>query len=339
MKTTSFKTLRVGIILLALASILLIGCKKKEVAVKSADPNALEPLKTLKINATTWSYIADDKGWFKEVFGPNGTSIELIQGVSGNEVQLFARGEVNFTTRMLYPYMLFITQGAPLVAVQTSTHPVVGVTSIMVKADSPYKTLDDLRGKRIASWRASCPYMVLFELTERNGWKEGADWHYINTREYREALIAGEAEAISWHPSDNVAALLTTGTAREVAYPAEDSVYVNGGGATVHFTTRDFAKNNPNITKKYIELVDRTYRWIQANEDEAASIIERITRAPAEVTKFTWTRQTGNWVSERNLKKIIQETSIMQDWLIEHGDIPVAKTIDVPSLFDPQYYD
>ncbi|MDR3248876.1 MAG: ABC transporter substrate-binding protein, partial [Treponema sp.] len=213
MKTTSFKTLRVGIILLALASILLIGCKPKETAVVT-DPNALEKLPVLKISARDWNYIANDKGWFKD-FTDNGTKIELVQGVSGNEVQLFARGEVHFTQRMLYPYMLFITQGAPLVAVQGSTHPVVGVTSIMVKTESPYKTLDDLRGKRIASWRASCPYMVLFELTERNGWKEGADWQYVNTREYREALIAGETDAISWHPSDNVAALLTTGTARE----------------------------------------------------------------------------------------------------------------------------
>jgi ABC-type nitrate/sulfonate/bicarbonate transport system substrate-binding protein len=336
MKRTSFKVL--GIALLVLALILLAGCKKKEAAAKSDDPAALEPLKTLKVYATNWSYIAEDKGWFRDAFGPSGTTVELIQGVSGNEVQLFARGELHFTSRMLYPYMLFITQGAPLVAVQTSTHPVIGVTSIMVKTESPYKTLDDLRGKRIASWRASCPYMVLFELTERKDWKEGTDWHYINTREYREALIAGEAEAISWHPSDNVAALLTTGTAREIAYPAADSVYINGGGATVHFTTREFAQNNPNITRTYLELLDRTWAWVLENEDEAAAIIERITRAPAEVTKLTWSRQTGNWSSEHDLGKVIRETEVMQDWLIAHGDIPAAKKVNVPDLFAPQYF-
>ncbi|MDR3249212.1 MAG: ABC transporter substrate-binding protein, partial [Treponema sp.] len=264
--------------------------------------------------------------------------IELVQGVSGNEVQLFARGEVHFTQRMLYPYMLFITQGAPLVAVQGSTHPVVGVTSIMVKTDSPYKTLNDLRGKRIASWRASCPYMVLFELTERNGWKEGADWQYVNTREYREALIAGETDAISWHPSDNVAALLTTGTAREIAYPGDDSVYVNGGGITVQFTTKEFAEKYPNITKRYIKLIDSTYEWMLGNVDEAAAIVEKITRAPANVTKLTWERQIGNWYSEHDLPKIIGETEIMQEWLIEHGDIPVEKKVNVPDLFASQYF-
>jgi ABC-type nitrate/sulfonate/bicarbonate transport system substrate-binding protein len=62
---------------------------------------------------------------------------------------------------MLYPFMLFKIQGANPVAIQASTHPVIGVTSIMVKTDSPYQTVADLKGKKIARWRASCPYMVL----------------------------------------------------------------------------------------------------------------------------------------------------------------------------------
>jgi ABC-type nitrate/sulfonate/bicarbonate transport system substrate-binding protein len=325
------------ILLLTLALISLAACKPKAEATASGDPDALEKLPVLRISARDWNYVAYEKGWFKE-FTDNGTQIELIQGVTGNEVQLFARGEVHFTQRMLYPYMLFIIQGAPLVAVQASTHPVPGVTSILVKTDSPYRTLSDLQGKKKASWRASCPYMVLFELTEGLNWKEGVDWQYINTREYREALIAGEADAISWHPSDNIAALLTTGTAREVANPAADSVYVNGGGITVQFTTREFAENYPNVTRLYLRLIDSTYEWMLQNIDEAAAIVEKVTRAPAEVSRLTWERQIGNWYSEHDLAKVIRETEVMQDWLIDHGDIPAAKKIDASVLFAPQYF-
>jgi sulfonate transport system substrate-binding protein len=337
-KRSNFKAALAAVSLAVLLSGLLLTACKGKTTVSSGDSQGLEKLPVLKLSARDWNYVANEKGWFKP-FTDNGTKIELVQGVSGNEVQLFARGEVHFTQRMLYPYMLFRIQGADLVAIQASTHPVIGVTSIMVKTDSPYRTLDDLRGKKIASWRASCPYMVLFELTERNGWKEGADWTYVNTREYREALIAGEAEAISWHPSDNVAALLTTGTAREIAYPGEDSVYINGGGITVQFTTSGFAEKNPNIVRKYVEIMDSTYAWILENIDEAAAIVEKITRTPPEVTKLTWERQIGNWYSERDLARIIRETEVMQDWLVEHGDIAPEKKVDVPSLFDARYFD
>jgi ABC-type nitrate/sulfonate/bicarbonate transport system substrate-binding protein len=328
--------LAAGFLLALLSVFFLTACEGKKTSA-AVDAQGLEKIPVLKLSARDWNYVANDKGWFKP-FTDNGTKIELVQGVTGNEVQLFARGEVHFTNRMLYPYMLFRIQGADLVAIQASTHPVVGVTSIMVKTESPYQTLDDLRGKKIASWRASCPYMVLFELTERNGWKEGADWTYVNTREYREALIAGEAEAICWHPSDNVAALLTTGTAREIAYPGEDSVYINGGGITVQFTTSGFAEKNPNVVRKYVEIMDSAYAWILANIDEAAAIIEKITRAPPEVTKLTWERQIGNWSSEKDLAKIIRETEAMQDWLVEHGDIAPDKKADIPALFDARYF-
>jgi ABC-type nitrate/sulfonate/bicarbonate transport system substrate-binding protein len=316
----------------------LTACQGKKTETVT-DPAALEKIPVLKLSARDWNYIAREKGWFKP-FEDNGTKVELVEGVSGNEVQLFARGEVHFTQRMLYPYMLFRIQGADLVAVQASTHPVIGVTSIMVKADSPYQTVADLKGKKIASWRASCPYMVLFEITESQGWKEGVDWQYVNTREYREALLSGEAEAISWHPSDNVAALLTTGTAREIAYPSADHVYINGGGITVQFTTSEFAGKYPNIVEKYVEILDSSFQWILANPDEAAAIMEKITRRPPEVTKLTWERQIGNWVSERDLAKIVRETEVMQDWLVAHGDISKEKAIaDIKSLFDARYFD
>ncbi|MDR3123202.1 MAG: ABC transporter substrate-binding protein [Treponema sp.] len=337
MKRREFKAVLAAVLLAALPSVFLVTACEGKKATAPGDSQGLEKLPVLKISARDWNYVANSKGWFKP-FTDNGTKIELIQGVLGNEVQLFARGEVHFTQRMLYPYMLFRIQGADLIAIQASTHPVVGVTSIMVKTESPYQTLDDLRGKKIASWRASCPYMVLFELTERKGWQEGTDWIYVNTREYREALIAGEAEAISWHPSDNVAALLTTGTAREIAYPDEESVYINGGGITVQFTASEFADKYPNIVRKYVEIMDSSYEWILNNTDEAAAIIETITRAPPEVTKLTWERQIGNWRSERDLATIIRETDVMQEWLIEHGDIAPDKKADAASLFDVRFF-
>jgi len=181
--------------------------------------------------------------------------------------------------------------------------------------------------------------MVLFEIAEQAGWKEGKDWEFVNTREYVEALLAGEVEAISWHPTTGaVATLVYKGTGREIAYPTDDSLYVNGGGATVYFTTREFADKYPNITKKFLQIHADTLDWMLANPEEAAAVNEKITRSPADVTVFGWSRSEGNWHDEKDLAKIIRETEAMQDWLIEHGDVKPEEKVEISKLFAPQYY-
>jgi hypothetical protein len=79
----------------------LTACQGKKTETLT-DSGALEKLPVLKLSARDWNYIAQDKGWFKP-FEDNGTKIELVEGVSGHEVQLIARGELHFQHRMLYP--------------------------------------------------------------------------------------------------------------------------------------------------------------------------------------------------------------------------------------------
>jgi ABC-type nitrate/sulfonate/bicarbonate transport system substrate-binding protein len=302
---------------------------------------ALEDLKILKVPSAEWTYIADKKGWFKEVFGASGIKVEIVEGTLGNEVQLLARGDVNFSGRMLYPYLLYKSQGADLTCVQVSSHPSVDVASIVVLNESPYKSFDDLKGQKIGTWRAGCPFMVLVTLTDERGWSEGKDWFHVNIRdaEYKNALLAKEVAAISCHPGNDLSVMIENGSARQIAFPGEDSPYIQGGGVTVIFTSTEFAKKYPNITRKYIELQQSTEEWILDNLDEAAAIVEKITRVPANLSKIAWQRRRGNWeFSEKNLDLIKRETQVTVDWLESHGEIKKG-LIDVNNLFAPQFFD
>jgi hypothetical protein len=74
------------------------------------------------------------------------------------------------------------------------------------------------------------------------------------------------------------------------------------------------------------------------NIEEGTTILERITRAPAHVSQLAWSRRVGNWRSEKDLVKILRETEVMQNWLVEHGDLDAAKVVEVSRLFDPQFF-
>ena len=306
----------------------------------SGDIGEFENLSTLNIAASDWAYVADNKGWLKSTFEDNGIHVETVQGTLGNEAQLIARGDLHFANRMLYPYLQYRSEGADLKTVQVSHHPEPKIVSVIVPKDSTVQSFDDLEGKKIASWRAGCPYMALYEIAENKGWKEGEDWTYVNipSSDSKTALVSGEVDALSAHPLSDIAAILIDGETREIANPAPDSVYINGGGVTVTFTSGDFSKNYPNIVKAYLSLQEQTWTWILKNIDDAASIVESVNRVPTDISKFTWDRRSATFSSNTNLEEIEAETDAMQDWLIRHEDIDSTKRVEVADLFDPQYF-
>jgi ABC-type nitrate/sulfonate/bicarbonate transport system substrate-binding protein len=305
-----------------------------------AAAGTLEKLDALKLYATDWTYIARAKGLFKS-FEDQGIKVELVEGYLGNEVQLIERGDLHFASRMIYPFLLYKTQGADLKAVQVSKHPEPNIISILVKRDSPYKTFDDLKGKKICSWRAGCPYIGVFEIAEARGWKQGTDWEYINvpSAEQVSALLSGEVDAVSVHLLAESANLLAAGEVREIANVAPDSVYVNGGGVTVVFTGAKFADGYPGVTKEVLRLKRETESWILANRDEAAAALEGITRVPASASKTSWERMGSTWAdSALSFEEIVGEAKNLQDWLIAHSDIAAGKAVNPRDLFDADFF-
>ena len=345
MKTRNYRVMALFSALILALSVVLSGCSKNKPAATSLlpSPYGTEDLKEIKISANNdWVWVAQKKGWFTEAFEQYGIKVFLVEGTLGNEAQLMARNDLHFANRMLYPYLLYRSQGANLMAVQVSTHPKPPITSIIVLKDSPVQTFEDLRGKKIASWRAGCPYMVLYELAEQRNWVQGKDWSYINipSGEQKNALLSREIDAVSSHlTGGDVAQLLISDLAREVAYPSEDSIYINGGGVMVIFTSTEFAAKYPYITRAYTDLHIKTQMWMLDNLDEAAKLVEGITRVPAEVSKFGWIRMGSAWgTSDLDFETIKKETKAMQDWLVAHGDIDANKQVSPADLFDPQYF-
>ncbi len=339
-KQRRFRCMCCMIALFVVMLTLLTGCGNRKTATSTASAGQFEKLDSLKLYAGDWTYIARAKGLFK-VFEDQGIKVELVEGSLGNEVQLISRGDLHFANRMIYPFLLYKTQGADLVTVQVSKHPEPSIVSILVKKDSPVKKFDDLKGKKIASWRAGCPYMTAFELAEQRGWKQGKDWTYLNvpSSEQKSVLLSGDVDAISVHVMGDLANLVLSGELREVANPSKNSVYVNGGGVTVVFTSTAFAKNYPNITRAVLDLKTSTEAWILKNQKEAATLLEGITRVPAASSIFGWERMGTAWEpSKLSFAAIRNETKKLQDWLVAHGDIQADKAVDVATLFAATYF-
>ncbi len=282
-----------------------------------------EDLSELKIQSTNWVYVAEGKGWFDELLSDNGTKEITIEGSIGNETQLMARDELHLANRMLYPYLLFKSQGADLTAVAISADPRPEIVTILVNADSEYESFEDLKGKTIGSWNAGCQYVALIELTEDLGWVEGEDWTYANVSNdsLKAALEAGELDAISVHPLTNFNGSIIDGTFREIANAKENGTYVNDGGASVTFAPTEFANEHENILKAVLKLRELVNAYIILNEEETSAVVESITRTPAENTIF-WNERSKEtfYNAQDSIEELIANTDEYQDWLISHTD-------------------
>lgn len=290
---------------------------------KLKETNAFEQLDEFKIASGDWVYYAQDRGWFEELFGDNNTAVTAIEGSTGNEVQLMERGELHLTNRMLYPYLLFKSQGADITAVALSADPNADIVSILVNGDSDIQTFDDLKGKTIGSWNAGCQYVALIEQTLDRGWVEGQDWTYVNISNdsLKTALQAKEIDAISTHPFANVNGEIANGNFREIANAKEGGVYVTTGGASVTFAYGPFAENYPNILKAALKLRELVNAYIILNEEEVCGVLEEITRTPAENNIFYIERRDETYyTTQESVDDLIRDTETYQNWLISNTD-------------------
>lgn len=300
-----------------------------------------EELEEIKIQSTDWAYVSQGKGWFEDLLGDNNTEVTVVEGSIGSEPQLMERGELHLANRMLYPYLLYKSQGADLTAVGISADPNPDIVTILVREDSDIQSFDDLKGKTIGSWSAGCQYVALLELTEERGWVEGKDWTYKNVSndDIKTALQAGEIDAISVHPLVNFNGAIIDGSFREIANAKEGGTYVSTGGASVSFAPTSFANDYPNILSAVLKLRELVNGYTLLNQEEVAECVEGITRTPVENTIFYWNRSNETFfTAQDSLDNLISDTDKYQQWLIEHvEEFTEENKVEKEDFFDEGY--
>lgn len=293
----------------------------------------------IKFAADETGYVAQGYGWFDLLFADAGIKVTEVQGAEDSEEELMERGDLTFANRMLYPYLLNKERGAELIAVWATQNPRPDIVSVIVRADSDYETFADLKGKKIASSTSSCPYCVTEELVLNEGWEEGVDFEFVNTKEYVNALIAGEVDAIIYHPGPAVNPILLSGEARVLTTALADGAYVNGGGSRVIFTTKEFAEKNPNITKAYLKLQELTKAYIILHKEEAGAVNESVSRVPAENAIYWWEASAETMLpTQSSIEEIYANTENFYNWLLEY-DGAFTGGADLTDLYAEEYFE
>jgi NitT/TauT family transport system substrate-binding protein len=222
-------------------------------------------LAKLPLNAMVTTYLGDID-FFKE----EGLAIEISASQTGPAInQALAAGGVVVGDTGLPPAMVAMTRGIPILAPHlgafvTPTRP---FERIFVKRNSPIRTLNDLKGKKLAILgRGTVAEFVLGALSKKSDVrKEDIELVLIPPPNQPAALEQGQVDAIfATPPTDTVAERQYK--ARSIANATDLVPYLGLAGLVVR---RDFAETYPEPTKRLFKAAVKLARWTRDNETAA----------------------------------------------------------------------
>lgn len=183
------------------------------------------------------------------------------------------------------PFAFAYASGAPIKVV-FATRQVGGkgsrASAVIVRADSPLRTVADLKGHRIATVRGSAGQNLVLRLLEAAG-LSGNDvhWIYLNNGEAKAALASGSIDGWSTWGSYVGIALL------------EDQERALADATGLEAEAGFYAASDAAIKTKHAHLLDflkraaRARAWARAHQDEYAKVLADETKIPIEVARFT----------------------------------------------------
>jgi sulfonate transport system substrate-binding protein len=219
------------------------------------------------------------RGVFEARFGPLVKVVwqefpagpQLLEALNVGSIDFGFTGEV--------PPIFAQAAGAPLFYV-TSERAGPATEGILVKGDSPAKSIADLRGKRIALNKGSNVHFLLIRALEKAGLSfDDIEAVYLAPGDARAAFEAGNVDAwVIWDPylsqvtATNRARLLADGSGL-----VENRAY--------YLATRTFVAEQPALLNQAIVELRSMDQWSQSHRDEVGDFVANLLGMDAEVMR------------------------------------------------------
>jgi NitT/TauT family transport system substrate-binding protein len=232
-------------------------------------------------------FAALEKGYFKDA----GLDVEPLKFASASQVMEAmlagrAEGSANGTASAALAIGEIAQPGLFKIFCTNPTNAKFVLDEFVVAKDSPYKSVADLKGKRVASGPGIQNVTLAKVMLERGG-AGGASVTEMPIGQHVAALAAGQVDAVyTLEPTGTVGRLNGATRTLEVGVVAK---YIlgdpmapwHGGAASL---TTEFIKKHPEVTKKYIAAYKRGIDLVRSKPNEARPFLKGYTAIEGPLT-------------------------------------------------------
>lgn len=270
-------------------------------------------------------------GWLEEAFKPQGVEVKWVLSAGSNRaLEYLNAGSVDFGSTAGLAALLSKANGNPIKAVYIYSRP--EWTALVVGKDSKTRTLQELKGKKIAATKGTDPYLFLLRSLQTVGLKKtDVDIVHLQHADGRAALEQGRVDAWAGLDPHMASSQLEVGSRlihRNIAFNTYGFLNVSEA----------YARKNPQHVQTVIKAYERARKWILANPAEAAKIQAEEAKISLEVAKLQLGERTdfsNPVIGKEHVDALRAAAPILLDEALVKPGTDLNKVID--ELIDPRY--
>ncbi len=248
-------------------------------------PASADTLKEIRLDFAYYapeSLVVKKNHWLEDSFSQQHTAVKwVLSRGSNNSLEFLNSGSTDFALTSSISAFVSRANGQPVKAVYSYLWSVP--SNILVQKDSPFTSIQDLKGKKIAATKGTDPYFFLLRaLNASHIAPSEVSIVHLQHPEGRSALDQGRVDA--WAGLDpHMAAAQLAG---------DKIVYENKAFGVSAFlnTSEKFLAGHPDAVSTVIQAYDRARRWIIAHPQQAVKLISQETQLPENVIALQLSR-------------------------------------------------
>ena len=224
-------------------------------------------------------------GYLEKALPQTKVSWVLSQG-SNRSLEYLNSGGVDFASSASLAAVLSRANGSPIKSVYVYSR--AEWTALVVRKDSPYQSIADLKGKKIAATKGTDPYLFTLRSLQQAGLsKDDVELVHLQHPDGRTALEKGDVDA--WAGLDPHMAASQVQAGSRLLY--RNSHFNSYGVVSV---TEKYAKEHPQTIQTVIGAYEQAREWALKNPAELAQLLASESGLPLDVAKLQLSRTDLN---------------------------------------------
>jgi ABC-type nitrate/sulfonate/bicarbonate transport system substrate-binding protein len=278
---------------------------------------ANELVRVGKAQDIAWTFIPLDVGVAEGLFGKQGLDVEISSlGGDAKVQQALAAGGIEFGLGS-GPGMAFAAKGAPAIAVAAFAGPPRNISTIVL-ADSPIKTVADLKGKLIAvSTVGSLSDWLAKQMAIQEGWGQNG----VRTV----PLGAAEISVAALRAKRVDAIILSTEVGFGLEGHGQGRIVTTMDHYAPHFITHVvFARKSviaekPDLVRRFLDGFFASIAFMKAHRDETSAVAERVLHQSATVVHEDYDSEINMFVGDGRFDR--QAVAVLKQSYVDMGTL------------------